>query len=215
MARRVRLRRCVAALVGAFASGCGANQAIVGSGLPLAAVGASVSLIAERGDHLDVRSDAGGKSHRFFLPNSESCRALFAGERFISYSNDGVFGRFTQGEASCSPVGILSLAAWRDRGPRRQTPEVIPRSRAVLKQIVYEDDDLTLVRGRFLLANQIGFTGGADSIAVIPKLETCAGVPERETASMEFRAAGKQPFTIVNGSRLCPVLGFVKAPPGR
>jgi hypothetical protein len=213
MARRVLCRLGSAALVAATALACTTDKFVMGSGLPLGNASTSVSLIAERGDYLDVRSQAGGKSYRFFLPNSEACRALFVSEKPVSYSNEGVFGRFSQGEAICHPVGILSLAAWRDRRPRPQSSAVIPRSQALLKQIVYEDDDLTLVRGRFLLASQIGFTGGEDAIAVIPKEEACVGVPTSETASMEFRVAGKRPFTIVNGRRLCPLLGFVKAPP--
>jgi hypothetical protein len=90
---------------------------------------------------------------------------------------------------------------------------VIPRSRAELRERVYVDEEIALVRGRFLLAGKIGFVGGADSIAVISNAPECEDLEVPGTASMEFRHVGKQPYTLVNSGRLCPVIGFVKVPP--
>jgi hypothetical protein len=186
---------------------------VVDLGLPLGSAGTQLSLNAERGDYLDVDVKTAGKDYRFFLPDTDSCRMLFKSEAEVRYSNAGAFGQLATSETSCQPNGILSLAAWRDRGPRNPRAEMIPRSRSELREVVYEDEDLTLVRGRFLLAREIGFLGGADSIVVIPKVPECAGLPETREASMEFRVAGKTPYVLINSGKRCPVLGFVQPPP--
>jgi hypothetical protein len=203
------------ALLAALLGGCTKDQLVVDSGLPLGSASTRISLVAERGDYLDVEVSTAGKQYRFFLPDEESCRMLFKSEAAVRYGNAGNFGRLETAETSCDPVGILSLAAWRDRGPRNPYADVIPRSRSELREVVYRDDDLTLVRGRYLLAREIGFVGGADSIVVLPAVPACAGLPEAGEASMEYRVAGKQPYVLINGRERCPVLGFVKLPPYR
>lgn len=203
----------VLALWAALATGCSKDRMVVDSGLPLGSAATRLSLNAERGDWLDVNVRTGGREYRFFLPDDEACRLLFKSEAEVRYENAGSFGRLATSETSCEPSGILSLAAWRDRGPRNPRADMIPRSRSELRELVYDDADMSLVRGRFLLAREIGFVGGADSIVVIPKLPACAGLAEQREASMEFRVAGKTPYVLINGSERCPVLGFVKAPP--
>ena len=204
-------RLLLAALVAASCSTDTTNEIVMQMGLPGGRASASLSLVKERGDYLDIVMESGRRRYRFFLPNEDACRALFVSELAVKYANVGSFGQLQTEDTSCDPVGILSLAEWRNRGPRRQISSVIPRSRAELHEVVYADDDLTLVRGRFLLASEIGFMGGGDSIAVIPQVEECRGLGK--TASMEFRRAGKQPYTLLNGNQLCPVLGFVQVPP--
>jgi hypothetical protein len=194
-------------------AGCTADRAVMQTGLPGGRARASISLIAERGDHLDVEMESGGVRYRFFLPNDAACEALFVSEAAVFYENTGAFGRLSTDATRCEPVGILSLAEWRNRGPRRQTTEVIPRARAELREVAYIDDDVVLIRGRYLLAREIGFVGGADSIVVIPRVEECEGIPEARQASMEFRPAGRTPYTLINGRMRCPVLGFVQPPP--
>jgi hypothetical protein len=184
------------------------------TGLPGAHVPASLDLLAERGDWLDVNVDAGGKRYRFLLPDSEDCRAMFTSEQEVRYANSGAFGTLQSGDASCDPVGILSLEAWRDRRPRRITASVIPRDRADLRQRVYVDEEVAFVRGRFRLAGEIGFVGGADCIAVLPNVPECQELAVPGSASMEFRPAGSRPFTLIDHGRLCPVLGFAQPPPG-
>jgi len=193
-------------------AGCTKDQAVLQTGLPGARARVSLSLVAERGEYLDVVMESAGPRYRFFLPNDAACAALFAGEAAVFYANTGPFGQLSTEATRCDPVGILSLAEWRDRGPRRQTRAVIPRSRAELREVIYADDDLTLVRGRYPLASEIGFMGGGDSIVAIPRVEECRGVPESGQASMEFRPAGRNPYTLINGNMRCPVLGFIQPP---
>jgi len=196
-----------------LALACTTDELVVQSGIPGARATAEVELNAERGDWLDVTSRAGGRENRFFVPNNEACRSVFAGKQAVSYSNSGGrFGSFQSGDQSCDPVGVLSLVQWRDRRPRRHSASVIPRSRAALRERVYADKDLTLIRGRFPLASQIEITGASDLIAVIPRTPECEGLQVPGDSSMEFRAAGRQPFTLINGRQLCPLLGFVLPP---
>jgi len=199
--------------VASLAAGCSRDQVVAQSGLPGARAAASLSLVAERGDYLDVVVESGTRRYRFFLPNDGACVALFESEKAVSYANVGSFGQLATDRTTCDPVGILSLAEWRDRGPRRPNAAVIPRSRAELREVVYADEDMTLVRGRYLLAREIGFMGGADCILAIPNVPECRGVPEARQASMEFRPSGPNAYTLINGNARCPVLGFIQPPP--
>jgi len=215
----IRRRQSVCTRLAVIVAGCAAlacttDELVVQSGIPGARASAQVELVAERGDWLDLISRAGGRETRFFAPNDEACRSLIAGEQTVAYSNSGGrFGRFQAGDLTCDPVGVLSLAQWRDRRPRRQNASVIPRSRAELRERVYVDEELVLIRGRFPQAAQIEITGASDLIAVIPNSPECQGLEVPGDSSMEFRATGRQPFTLINDRQLCPLLGFVLAPP--
>jgi hypothetical protein len=200
-------------LIAIAAIACSTDSVVMQTGLPGASANAALELVAERGDMLDVVMTSGGMRYRFLLPDDETCRSLFAGEPRVTYSNTGSFGTLHAGESSCAPVGILSLAEWRDRRPRNPRDAVIPRSQAQLRERVYLDEDVVFIRGRFLLASQVGFLGGGDCIAVIPNVPECQGLTVPGIASMEFRAAGKRPFSLINSDRLCPVIGFAQPPP--
>lgn len=177
--------------------------------LPGARATANLGLEAERGGYLDVTMESGGARYRFFLPDDEACRSVLAGDGSVTYANTGIFGRLQADEAICDPVGILSLAEWRDRRPHHRSAAVIPRDQAQLRERVYGDDDVVLVRGRFRLAVQVGLMGGEDMIAVLPKAAECEGLPVPGVASMDFRPAGPQAFSLLNDGQLCPVIGFV------
>jgi len=206
--------RLAGLVAGCLALACTTDEIVVQSGIPGARASAEVALVAERGDWLDVTSRSGGRETRFFVPNDEDCRSLFTTGQTVTYSNSGGrFGGFQAGLRTCDPVGILSLTQWRDRRPRRQNASVIPRSRAELRERVYLDEEVVLVRGRFPQAAQIEITGTSDLIAVIPNSPECHGLEFPSDASMEFRPAGRQAFALINGRRICPLLGFVLVPP--
>jgi len=204
-----RTRRWTLA-VGVLVFGCSAAPLAVQTGLPGAHTPASLDLIAERGDWLDVFMDTGWGGYRFLLRDDDACRSLFADEQSVRYSTSGILGTLHAGDVSCEPVGILSLAEWRDRHPRGRSGSMIPRSRSELRERVYLDEEVVFVRGRFLLAREIGFGGGGDSIAILPNVPECQGLTIPGVASMEFRPAGNRPFTLINGGKLCPVLGFAR-----
>jgi hypothetical protein len=190
----------------------GCARLAVETGVPGVDVRAQVELIAERHTYLDATVEAGDQHYRFFFPRSRMCRAVL-GSPGVHFQLAGVLGTVRGAEGECPAVGILSLRAWRDRqgraahGASRGSP--VPSDR-VEYRIVYEDADLFLAQGRFRLAARIGWPGGADAIAVFPKVDACRSVRARRRGTMEFRAAGNTPFSVVGEAGRCPVLGFAQ-----
>lgn len=183
--------------------------------IPGTSTGGGIEFHGERDQYLDVTVTTGGTSYRFFLPKSEECRAvvdLGTGGEAVRYRNLGPFGRIEVGEHQCDAVGILSLVAWRNRGPRPQTRAAIPRDQATY-ETYYRDDEMALARGRFRLTAMIGIPGGVDYVAAIPNEERCQKVIDSTVASIEYRSSGPMPFVLLGGSRPCPVLGFAQVQP--
>jgi hypothetical protein len=167
-----------------------------------------VAGVVERGDYLDavlVRED---RPRRFFFPASETCRAVVRLEAPVDYESVSVPGTVESPAGVCDAVGIGSLAEWRDRLPRRSMRPV-PTGNAVYRS-VYQDADLTLVRGRFPYASQIGWVGGWDTLAALPRGEACDALAARGNSTIEFRVAGPQPYRLSSGPEPCPIDAFVK-----
>lgn len=187
-------------------------RAAMETGVPGVAVDAQIELIAERHTYLDASVEAGGRRYRFFFPRSPVCRSVLSSPG-VRFQLAGVLGTAHTAEAECPAVGILSLRAWRDRqgraarGAGRSSP--VPSDR-IEYRVIYSDADLLLAQGRFRLAAQIGWPGGADAIAVFPNVDACREVRTRRRGTMEFRAAGSTPFSVVVGAGRCPVLGFAQ-----
>lgn len=163
--------------------------------------------VTPRGSFLDARVLGERVDLRFFFPRSEDCdEVLRAGAR-IEYGRAGPLGRVRDGGRICEPMGIASLAAWRDRRPKARGSR--SRSRASFEPF-YEDDDVVLVRGRFPAALRIGWTGAYDTLAVLPNTSACRPMLERGFGSIEYSARGS-PFVLI-GEEHCPVIGFVLPP---
>jgi hypothetical protein len=209
----MRVRNRFAAVLVATLTACSCARVAMDTGVPGVPVSADVELVAERYHYIDATVETGGKDYRFFFPRTPTCHAIITAPD-PRFKLDGMIGTLERGDAECVAVGVLSLAQWRDRQGRvareyAGTRSVIPRDR-IEYQVVYEDEDVFLARGRFRLAGQIGWVGGVDSIAIFPNDAACRGVRENVRGTMEFRATGKQVFTVVSGSTLCPVLGFAQ-----
>ncbi|HEY5657550.1 MAG TPA: hypothetical protein VIY27_07145 [Myxococcota bacterium] len=190
----------------------GCARVAMETGAPGIPVEAQVELLGERHTYLDATVAAGGKLYRFFFPRSAVCRDILVSPS-VRFGLAGVLGTVRTPDAECPAVGILSLRAWRDRqgraawGASQGSP--VPSDR-IEYRVVYSDADLFLAQGRFRIASQIGWPGGADSIAVFPNVEACRGVRVRRRGTMEFRAAGDTPFSVVVEAQRCPVLGFAQ-----
>ena len=143
---------------------------------------------------------------RFFAPATEACIQLLAPDARVNYGKSGQFGRFRRDEQSCDPIGIASLAAWRDTQPRRRGPPV-PRATAYY-HVVQQDPELIFLRGRFPLASRVYISGGYDLVAVLPNTEPCVAAAAQSEASLEFRAAGPEAFRLLAADQACDVLGF-------
>jgi hypothetical protein len=182
------------------------------AGLPGSAREHLVVYVTQRGAYLDAVLERSDATLRFFFPADETCREALRKETWVEYVNLGTLGEVRAADLTCTPVGIASLEAWRSRrGRRLEGP--LPRS-PVSFRVVYQDEEYVLARGRFPLANRIGWSGGEDTLALIPRTAACAPVIARGTGSMEFRVAGRDPFILVSAAGRCPIEGFVR-PLGR
>ncbi len=167
-----------------------------------------VSAVAERGEYLDAVLERPGSILRFFFPASEVCRVVVRVESQVAYKTVSVLGTVENEAGVCQSVGIGSLRTWRERRPR-QSKKVLPRGSARYR-MVYQDDGLTLLRGRFPYANQIGWVGGWDSLAAVPRNDACDRMAERKDATLEYRHAGPDPYRLGTGDNLCVILAFIK-----
>lgn len=192
-------------------SSCTWDTVVARAGLPGTRVAAEISDLNVRGSYLDARVSAGGFRYRLFFPDLPECRELLRQADGLVYTWLGLAGRISNEESSCDAVGVLSLREWRDRQPRRSR-EPLPRSSARF-EVIFSDDDLIQLRGRFPLASQLGFSGTAQLIAVVPNDEACERFLSPGTASMEFRASGPVPLTLLAGSQRCQVLGLAQPLP--
>lgn len=191
--------------------GCTLDSVVAGVGMPGSSFDATVKNVKQRGSYIDAQVTAGGFDYRLFFPESDQCRALLGNPEGLRFTWLGLMGRVGRGDERCDAVGVLSLAAWRDRQPRRSR-EPLPRAPARY-QVIYRDSDLVEMHGRFPLAGQLGFTGTQSLVVVVRNDEACSGFADRGTASMEYRASGPKPLVLIAKDQLCPVLGIAQPPP--
>ena len=182
-----------------------------------------VASVQSVGPLLDARLEwtwgaAPFSSDRFIsllFPVGDDCRALLVRGTIVEYHPGGLTGSIRLDGRSCDAVGISDLREWRDRKPRD------PRSRRLLGgtrqqatyRIVSEQDDFAIVRGRFPLANWIGWVGGEDTLALIPKSsDVCTRVLSRTVASIEYLPAGAGVLVLIDNGQ-CRIRGFSRVVP--
>jgi hypothetical protein len=167
-----------------------------------------ISEVAEVGPYLDATLTGEASRHRFFFPASGDCRKLLVEGGEARYGIVGPFGRLRDDEgAFCDPVGVGSLAVWRDALPRRRSRYLVPRVQAVFRPVL-EEGELLLVRGRFPLTLEIRWPEPMDSVAVLPDVAPCRALLREPSATLEFHAQGAEVFVLVGTGGRCPVLGF-------
>jgi len=168
----------------------------------------TVESVVQRGSYLDVNFSTGGSTRRFFAPASEPCRSLLHVEAVVDYVNLGPLGQFQADGATCIPVGIGSLAAWRDERPR---PEVGPLpSKQANYKLEYEDKDVALVRGFIPLLGLIGWPGMGDTLVVLPQTQPCHALIPAGVATLEYRVAGPDPYVLLDGDKRCALAGLIQ-----
>ena len=173
---------------------------------PIASRGVSVVQVEAQGPYLLADLRGLGSERRFIAPATESCARVLAPEAAVTYSKHGTFGHFTREGEECDPVGIGSLAAWRDDRTRaRGRP--LPRETARFA-LFHQGEKVVMVRGRFPFTGRVGIPGGYDLVALLPNSEVCQRPIERGEASIEFRDAGDEPFQLIGSDGTCPILGF-------
>jgi hypothetical protein len=200
-----------AGLLALLAGGCTVDNIVARAGVPGTTLDAQVSDVATRGGYIDAHVVAGGFDYRFFFPNSEPCRTLLEGTEPVRFQWLSLLGRITGGDLRCDAVGVLSLRRWRNRQPRGAR-EPLERAQARY-EVLYTDDDMVQLIGRFPLAGRLGFTGTGQIVAVVPNDEACQAPISGRTASMEFRASGPRPLVLIAGRQLCEVIGLAQPRP--
>jgi hypothetical protein len=203
-------RRGFVLSLGLLALGCEtakhAGERVLYGVNPVATTDVRVLGVSTHGPYLLVSLTGPIADLRFFAPATEACLQVLAPDAQVNYGKSGQFGRFRRDDQICDPIGIASLAAWRDTQPRRRGPPV-PRASAHYR-VVQQDPELIFIRGRFPLASRVFISGGYDIVAVLPNVVACAAVAAQDAASLEFRVAGPDAFSLLAGDQPCQVLGF-------
>jgi hypothetical protein len=172
------------------------------------------------GPLLDVRLEwtsrgavASSDAKRSLLfPNTEECRKLLKLESEVEYHPASLTGTVSRDEQICAAVGIASLREWRDRSARPARRRMGADRAPAKYRIVFAQADVAIVRGRFPLAGRVGWAGGEDTLALVPRTDGCRGVLEREISSMEYRDAGPIALLFVSEGG-CEIGGFARVVP--
>jgi hypothetical protein len=187
---------------------CAGCSALATSGLPFMSARTTVGAVETHGGYRIAPIRDAKEELILMFPDTEVCRTVVQPEAEVTYTQVGVPGRVTRGDARCDPIGIASLAEWRDR--RSQFAAGIPRDVARFTKI-HQDDDVILLRGQFLIAGQIRWIGD-DTVAMLPATPGCQAVADRGEWTVEFRKTGDVAFRFVGAD--CAIGGFARPLPG-
>ncbi len=78
---------------------------------------------------------------------------------------------------------------------------------------MYEDAELSFLRGRFPLVGLVGWSGGEDTIAVVSHAPECREVAARGVASLEVRPRGDTTLALVAEPRPCCIEALIRPLP--
>ena len=190
---------------------CDLRRNVWQAGLPLVTTLFTVESLTPRAEILDAWLVREGLRLRFFTDDTPSCRDVLQAAREVRYSEWKLFGVLTAGEARCETRGIGTLDEWKRRQPRRaaSAETLAPRAQATF-EVIHRDADVVLARGRFPLASAVGWTGGIDTIAVLPIDPHCESALEGGVASMESHAKGDAPLVLLGSDGLCTIEGLIR-----
>jgi hypothetical protein len=178
-------------------------------GAPGVGTDLTVSRVKARGGFLDVTLSGGDWSLRTFLPANETCTRVTRGEAAVRFVNSGPHGVVERDGERCQASGIGSLHEWRNRQPRSQSASIIPSGRAEYR-IVYEDEEVVFLRGRFPQTGRIGFSSMGDAIAVVPNSAVCQRPIRSGRSTIEFFPGGRNVLTLSSSEGRCPIEGLIR-----
>jgi hypothetical protein len=201
-----------AVLVAALA--CNPSRTVYQAGLPGVKTPFSVARVVERGGFLDATLQGQAATLRVFAPASEVCATVLAPEAAVSFVSEGPGGKLERDGQVCRSAGRGSLEEWRARRTRPgDLQTVIPRAQATYR-VVHRDAEGAFLRGRFPLADLVGWSEIGDTIAVVPDTETCREALEAGVGSLEYRPVGSPVLALVASRGLCPIEGLIQPRPG-
>lgn len=193
---------------------CNPSRTAYQAGLPGVKTPFSVARVVERGGFLDTTLQGKAGTLRVFAPASEVCAAVLAPEASVGFVSEGPGGKLERDGQLCRAAGRGSLEEWRARRTRPgELQTVIPRAQATYR-VVHRDAEGAFLRGRFPLANLVGWSEGGDTIAVVPDTETCREALGTGVGSLEYRPVGAPVLALVTSRGLCPIDGLIQPRPG-
>ena len=194
-------------------SGCNTRRAAWQLGLGSWTTDLMVERVVTRGPYLDAWLAGHGLAIRTFTLDSEVCRSVLTPEETVWYVDRGVGGRFDREDEQCHAVGIGEPLITGARSPRRRSRgSPVPRGQARF-EIIHTDEEVALLHGRFPLVGAVGWARGDDSVAVIPNTPACSRPMEGGIATLEYRASGRNTFTLVSPHGRCRIEGLILPPP--
>lgn len=202
------MRMAGLALLVVCAAACNPSKTVMQLGVPGSGVDMNVARVKLRDGFLDTELHGDGFSLRTFLPASEVCQRIVSGEAALQYRANSSYGTLVRGEERCDASGIGSLREWRNRRPR-ETSSVIPSGRAEYR-VVYQDEELTFLRGTFPLVGLLGFAGMGDNIAVVPNTPVCLGLIGRNASTIEYFHGGSNVLTLSSSEGRCNIEGLIR-----
>ncbi len=192
---------------------CNPSKTVFQLGLPGTQVSLSVSSVTERGGVLDATLEGVDWQLRTFVEPNETCAAVFAPDAIVQFKSDGAYGTFARDELRCDAIGIGSLHEWRNKQPRGDDRRGGPITSARASyRVVYEDEEVTFLRGIFPLTGRLGFFSAGDAIAVVPKQPACARAVASGGATLEYFQAGSNVLTLGGPSGRCAIEGLLRPP---
>jgi hypothetical protein len=213
--RRLASGALVLALFAALLFGLACRGGKLSPGLSKTLTEMKVIDVKTRGPYLEVLMDMSGTELYAYVLPGEVCDRVLEPLQTVTYVDSGPLGLYRRGEDECQAMGVGNLRVWRNRRGRTSSGAggPAPRSQANYREI-YRDDQVALLRGNFPQAWRIGFSGGADLVAVVPTtLEQCKTPIESGVASIEFREKGRNVLSLVGPSGLCEIRGLIQPEP--
>lgn len=208
---RARPLATAALAVGLCVAACNPGKNAFQLGLPGTRIELQVARVTPRAGYLDTTLQGAGWRLRSFLPASEACSAVVAGEALVTFRSSGAFGTLERDAQRCDAIGMGSLAEWRKKVPRGNgfSASVIPSALATYR-VVFEDEEVLFLRGTFPLAGRLGFVAMGDAIAVVPNVPVCQQAIRDGRSTLEYFPAGKHVLTLGSAEGRCDIVGLLR-----
>lgn len=210
-------------VTGLIATGCQATKMTLWSWkMPGIGTRGEVLSVTKRATYLDATLKVESQEYRFLFPGRYECTQVIQTGASIEYASFRHLPAVRSSEGSCDPIGILSLKVWVERHRAQMTPA--RSGHDVSFDVFYRDDEVSLARGEFEFARPVAFRhrrgAGRETslslekninvIAVIPNQPECEKQLTEGKARAEFHPEQGDPYQLVSGADVCPVLGFAR-----